>query len=157
MQVFVPFKEPLKTAQCLDNKRLNKQIIECNQLIKTIRGFSKAWMNHPVTRMYQHKDLFRYMNYYVCCLHNFKNGFMKDAKIYNDMAMNVLNEMKESGNEILTDEFCDQHKRRLYAKNPDHYKQFEPYGATTENWYFVDGQLLVYETDKSKKKTAKSK
>lgn len=62
----------------------------------------------------------------------------------------------ESANELrpsfLTDEFCDQHKRRLYAKDPDFYKQFESYGPTTENWYFVDGEIKKYETDKTKKK-----
>lgn len=25
---------------------------------------------------------------------------------------------------FLTEDFCNQHKRRLFAKNPEHYKQF---------------------------------
>lgn len=151
MQVFVPFKEPLKTAQCLDKKRLNKQIIECNQLIKAITGESKAWINHPVTKMYSHPELLKYMRYYVQCLKYYKDGQIEMADNYSRMAVGYLEQTREAKS-ILTDEFCDQHKRRLYAKDPDFYKQFESYGSTTENWYFVDGEIKKYETDKTKKK-----
>ena len=38
MQVFTPYKEPILCAQVLDKKRLNKQIIECQQIIRAIEG-----------------------------------------------------------------------------------------------------------------------
>ena len=53
MQVFIPNADPFWTADILDNRRRNKQIIECRQILKAIRGESKAWANHPVTRMYR--------------------------------------------------------------------------------------------------------
>lgn len=56
MQVFTPYKEPILCAQVLDKKMLNKQIIECQQIIRAIEG-NKAWHNHPVVRMYRpHKE-----------------------------------------------------------------------------------------------------
>lgn len=38
MQVFTPYPEPFKTADCLDSRRLNKQIIECRQILAAIKG-----------------------------------------------------------------------------------------------------------------------
>lgn len=40
MQVFTPYPEPFKTADCLDSRRLNKQIIECRQILAAIKGES---------------------------------------------------------------------------------------------------------------------
>lgn len=44
---------------------------------------------------------------------------------------------------FLTSDFCDQHKRRLFAKNPEHYKQFEEYGTSDENWYFDNDKNII--------------
>lgn len=38
MQVFVPYQEPFEVATFLDSRRLNKQIIECRQILAAIRG-----------------------------------------------------------------------------------------------------------------------
>lgn len=74
MQVFVPFKEPLKTAQCLDKKRLNKQIIECKQILAAINS-KKAWSNHPCTKMYkEHRE---WLNEYMLCLKYYR-AYKKD-------------------------------------------------------------------------------
>jgi hypothetical protein len=45
---------------------------------------------------------------------------------------------------FLTDDFCDQHKRRLFTKAPELYPQFEKYGKNYENWYFLDGNIVKY-------------
>ena len=52
MQIFLPYKNVFETAKCLDNRRLNKQITECNQILDAIDG-AKAWCNHPITKMYK--------------------------------------------------------------------------------------------------------
>ena len=46
MQIFI-IGSPFETAQALDKRRLNKQIIECRQIMKAINGESEAWANHP--------------------------------------------------------------------------------------------------------------
>lgn len=43
-----------------------------------------------------------------------------------------------------TDEYFNQMKRRLFTKNPKHYKQWADLGFSDENWYFVDGEWRKY-------------
>ena len=63
MQVFLPYNNILKIANCLDKKRLNKQIIECKQIIKAIKGETKTWANHPICKMY--KDDLDFLGMYL--------------------------------------------------------------------------------------------
>lgn len=42
MQVFI-IGSPLSTARALDKRRLNKQIIECEQILSALNG-AKAWL-----------------------------------------------------------------------------------------------------------------
>lgn len=135
MQVFVCYPEPIKVAQCLDSKRLNKQIIECRQILDAIDGKGKGWFNHPVTKMYRshRKWLYDYTN----CLECYRKGLTGLAEIWSFWADNIRPP-------FLTEDFCNQHKRRLYTKNPDHYKQFAEYGKSDENWYCIDGEIVKY-------------
>lgn len=135
MQVFVPFPSPIDVARCLDERRLRKQIIECNQILKAIRGESEAWKNHPVTRMYQ--PYLMWLHYYTLCLEDYlaEDYFLAEL----DSKYSI-----EYRPPFLTQDFCDQHKRRLYTKAPNLYPQFAPYGTSDENWYVVDGKLLKY-------------
>lgn len=43
-----------------------------------------------------------------------------------------------------TQEYFDQMKRRLYTKDPEHYKQWADLGTSEENHYFVDGEWRKY-------------
>lgn len=52
MQTFLPYADFRKSAACLDNKRLNKQIIECKQILMCLTGKSQAWKNHPAVLMW---------------------------------------------------------------------------------------------------------
>lgn len=47
MQVFVPHTNFKKIAKILDSRRLNKQIVECMQIIEIINGKESKWKNHP--------------------------------------------------------------------------------------------------------------
>ena len=130
MNVFVPYNEPIKVAQCLDTRRLNKQIIECEQILKAIRGASQAWKNHPATLMYsKHTD---YLKHYCETLRQFKNA--TNAEKENSLALKCIPP-------FLTNDFCDQHKRRLFTKDNAHYKQFNKLGESEQNWYIVDNEL----------------
>lgn len=144
MQVFVPYKEPFLTAACLDPKRLNKQILDFYQILDALDGFSDAWKNHPVVKMYKpHRT---WLIYYASCLALYRNSkktgedasrFLSQAKSYSFKA-NLIRPA------FLTDEFCGQHKRRLYTKNPSYYVNFSEFGKSDENWYAVDGQIVKY-------------
>lgn len=133
MQVFI-VGSPLETAQALDKCRLNKQIIECRQILDALNG-AKAWSNHPCVLQYRGYEM--WLGFYKYCLEYYANGLLRDAKIENDYA-------ESRKPPFHTEEYYDQMKRRLYTKDKEHYKQWADLGESQENWYFVDGKWSKY-------------
>ena len=84
MQTFLPSPSFRVSAQCLDNKRLGKQRVECKQLLLALgvrvgdhvpRG---GWRNHPATRMWRGHE-FWLLAYAICvCREWIRRGF-KDS------------------------------------------------------------------------------
>ena len=126
MNVFI-IGTPYETAQALDKKRLNKQIIECRQILKAIDGNTKSWAKHPCTLQYGHHRawLWRYLN----CLECFRNGAIRAAEGYSALADLCRPSFQ-------TPSFFDQMKRRLYTKDPVHYAQWTDLGTSDVNWYW---------------------
>jgi len=64
MQTFLPFPAKRNSLDALDSKRLNKQILECYQILNILTGTSKsnAWRNHPAVLMWEgaEAELYRY-------------------------------------------------------------------------------------------------
>ena len=135
MQVFVPYPSPIDVAKCLDKLRLRKQIIECRQIMAAIEGQTKAWVNHPVVKMYEKHWM--WLSCYTLCLQYYEIGDEDAAQHENVCAFPYRPS-------FLTKDFCDQHKRRLYTKAPELYPQFAEYGTSDENWYVIDGALVKY-------------
>jgi len=52
MQTFLPYPDFDKSAQCLDNRRLGKQRVECVQILNALNGAQSAWRHHPATKMW---------------------------------------------------------------------------------------------------------
>lgn len=148
MQVFLPFKSPLETAKCLDKRRLHKQIVECYQIMKAIKGESQAWKNHPICKMY--KDNLKFLEAYTKTLELYKelSNFLQ-TNIQSDL--NLQDRAERMNKEALsllpsfiTEEYCDIMKRRLYTKNNNYYSQFAELGECDYNLYFVDGEWWKY-------------
>jgi hypothetical protein len=55
MQTFLPYKDFDKSAKALDSKRLNKQILECYQILKVLSNPDPraGWRNHPAVKMWR--------------------------------------------------------------------------------------------------------
>lgn len=55
MQTFLPYKNFKKSAQALDSKRLNKQVLECYQILKVLSNKDPfaGWRNHPAVKMWR--------------------------------------------------------------------------------------------------------
>jgi hypothetical protein len=55
MQTFLPYKDFDQTASALDSKRLNKQILECYQILKVLTNPDPraGWRNHPAVKMWR--------------------------------------------------------------------------------------------------------
>jgi len=138
MQIFI-LGTPYYTASVLDRRRLNKQIVECNQIVKAIKGESTAWKNHPVVKMYSsHLD---YLKHYASCLSNYRDGNSETAKNESRKAELVRPSFVNS---TLTDNM----KRRLFTKDEWFYSQFSKYGKSDINLYFVDGTYVAYQNGK---------
>lgn len=145
MQVFTPYKSPLDCAKALyGDRRFQKQILEIDQIIRAIEG-AIPWSKHPCVLMY--KDHKEWLRLYQQCLIAYREYMKGNESAFRLCCFYDLEASKLTPNP-LTDEFCDQHKRRLYSKNPEHYPQFAKYGKSDVNFYYVDGELLKYKNGK---------
>lgn len=137
MQVFIT-ATPLETAQALDKLRLNKQIIECGQILDALNG-AKAWSNHPCVLQYKGHET--WLRRYKRVLEEVKSGCREGVKCkYHDFRA------RETTPPFHTQEYFDQMKRRLYTKNSEHYKQWAHLGRSDENWYWspTENKFIKY-------------
>lgn len=141
MQVFV-VGSPLETAMALDKARLRKQIIECHQILAAIHGEGKGWFHHPVVLMYSEPNSVRWLQMYADILEGYLVG-------YNGLEI-ADREAREITPAFHTPEFIKQMKRRLYTKNPEHYKQWAEFGESQDNYYWSPGKCawLMYRNGK---------
>ena len=142
MQVFVCDYKMSRSAQMLDNKRLNKQIVEAFQIVED----RLPNLNHPAYRFWRnHKDELRWYMFYLC--EEYTKRFGKVHKC-SSVALNpVINSFHFIPYiEVL----LLSHKVNLLRKNFDWYSQFftvehplddyplgsfwnKPYGTTSKS------------------------
>lgn len=134
MNVFI-IGTPLETAKKLDRRRLNKQIIECGQILKAIAGDTKAWANHPAVKMY--KDHQEWLKLYMHCLNAYRLNNINAAEHLSNYSDTIRPQFHAQ-------EYFDQMKRRLYTKDPVYYGEFANLGTSDVNWYCVDGKWRHY-------------
>lgn len=145
MNVFIPYENSSLTAHTLDNKRLNKQIIECYQMLSALRGESKAWLNHPATQMY--KGFEYWLEWYAEVL-----KFEQLKRKGNNTNVFSLVE-PERPYFIGWSDLHKAHQARLFQKSNVMYPHFEKNSNFTENnWYVVDGEVREYNDGKIKKR-----
>jgi hypothetical protein len=153
MQTFVPFDNFKDSAAVLDNKRLNKQLLEGRQIYKILASgqTSGAWVNHPAVKMWRGYDnaLFDYLR------------VIKDECLYRNIQTqknwNALTEMYEwnwnRGNSIVMPPWWgdskvhQSHRNNLYRKDPEHYREFlnDKFVACCEKCNYVwPTHLLMY-------------
>ena len=138
MQIFI-IGSVIDTVKILDSKRFNKQIIEVKQILSALRGETRAWRNHPCTLQYI--GLEKWLELYLRCFEEYKAGNFGIA-----LCSSILAE--EYTPKFHTPEYLDQMKRRLYTKNPGHYKGWEYLGTSDVNWYYVNESWLYYKNGK---------
>lgn len=128
MQTFLPYPNFEQCAKVLDNKRLNKQILEGTQILKLILGIdSNSWSNHPCTKMWSYFPGLLYS--YIKTMNNEYSLRNKEGKDHG--AFIKLNQIIEPlqiestlpwwlGN----NEFHKYHRRNLTRKDINYYLQF---------------------------------
>lgn len=133
MQVFI-VGSPLETAMALSKRYLNNQINEASIILAALNG-AKAWSNHPCVLQYRGHE--EWLDNYKKCLEGYAMGNIGRALVYSILADGIRPDWH-------TQEYYTQMKRRLYTKDPEHYKQWADLGKSDENWYFVDGVWRKY-------------
>jgi hypothetical protein len=122
MQTFLPYANFTKSAQCLDNKRLGKQRVECLQILNALTGKSKGWVNHPATKMWKGYELSLY-EYMVAVVIEWK------ARGYKDTCLDKAGDLKLYIAEFKNppwfgdEAFHASHRSNLLRKS-DHYNKF---------------------------------
>ena len=144
MQIFLPYINIIEVAKCLDNRRLHKQIVECYQIMKAIKGESEAWKNHPICKMYKNNL-------------KFLEAYTKTLELYKELSKNTTDSVLKNRMEVankeamslipsfITEEYLSTMKGRLYVKDSSHYAVFAPYEQFgDQNMYFVDDEWRIY-------------
>lgn len=130
MQVFI-IGTPFETAEALDIRRLNKQMIENQQIMDAILGNGKGWFNHPIVKSY--KKHFKWLHYYNLCFFWYGRGDKPMARKMSEQAMAFKPNFH-------TEEYFNQMKKRLYTKNPLYYIRWKDLGKSDCNWYWSDDE-----------------
>ena len=144
MQTFLPYGDYEASAQTLDNKRLNKQILEGYQILKVLSGASPsgAWRNHPAVLMWERSEnelhgYIQHMIYEADC-----RGIKTDKNAHNIRVLKRDHGHKW-GNEVPFWMESDitlrcittTHRVNLFKKDPLYYARFQvdlfsPYNVT---------------------------
>lgn len=121
----------------LDRRRLNKQIIECKQILDALNG-AKAWSNHPCVLQYRGYEDWLKLYKYILEAYRYPHA----SAVYYDLVADKCRPPFHN------QEYFDQMKRRLYTKDHVHYEQWAHLGTSEDNWYFVDGEWRIYRNGK---------
>ena len=141
MQVFV-VGSPLETAMALDKAKLRSQIRDAYVILAAIHGECEDWIHHPVVLMYSEPNSVRWLQMYADILEGYLDGYTGLER--------ADRRAKAITPKFHTQEFIEQMKRRLYTKNPEHYKQWAELGESDEDWYWSPTQKkwIVYREGK---------
>lgn len=133
MQTFLPYKSFVNSAKTLDNKRLNKQILEGYQILKVLHNPDPhaGWRNHPAVKMWRgySKSLWNY----IMCMVDEANvrGIKTDGNMRNLLELrDRVSHTWTSGDPAWMDDkkvmarVTTTHKANLYRKDPEYYFEF---------------------------------
>lgn len=130
MQTFVPFADFNESAAALDNKRLNKQLLEGRQIYNILskNQLKGAWVNHPAVKMWRNCDnaLFVYLEAIKdeCVSRNIQTeknwNFILDLHKWNYFRGTRFNLPVWWSDERVH----ISHRQNLYQKDPSWYGEF---------------------------------
>jgi len=133
MQTFLPYKDYERVAEVLDSKRLNKQILECYQVLNVLSNPSPTagWRNHPAVKMWRGHEFGLYNYVQVMIIEADQRGIKTDKN-----SENIYNLRHKYGslwgmgnpswmsNKKIMKRVTTTHKANLFKKEPESYPQF---------------------------------
>lgn len=138
MNVFIPYAVPVRVARVLDARRLNKQIIECDWLLNAKEG--DRVFKHPAVQMWQQDK--EWVDLYRAALLAYRDGDIRLSIELSNQAVRIQPDF------FWFNPLFQQHRSRLYTKDPEHYAIFESAGKSDINFYIhrVGDKLLLVRT-----------
>ena len=141
MQTFLPYQDYNQCAKILDNKRLNKQILESYQILNILSGRSSsgAWRNHPAVLMWKNaeKSLRIYVKYMIKEAR--LRGIRTDGNESNIEALEVVSGHLWGNNDPVwsiephINRVNITHRANLYRKDPTYYSIFYSDTKSSDN------------------------
>jgi len=158
MQTFLPYSDYNLCAEALDSKRLNKQILECYQILNVLSGQSPtgAWRNHPAVLMWSGAESHLY-NYTMAMVKEAdKRGIKTDKNLANLKALQA--KCKKSWGYNTPAWYKPDnlryvnitHRANLYRKDPIAYANFSGYTTSQYNQPCCDRCQYFWPTHKEK-------
>jgi hypothetical protein len=134
MQTFLPQSDYSVSATILDNKRLNKQILEGYQILNVLSGRSKTggWRNHPAVLMWKGYERGLW-NYIQAMIKEAKNRGIKTKNNESNLN-NLKDQCWEDWGNIVPSYFKDPnkmirivttHRANLFKKDSLYYAPFQ--------------------------------
>ena len=133
MQTFLPSRTFNTSAEMLDSKRLNKQILEGYQILNVLSNDDPhaGWRNHPAVKMWRGAEHFLYTYVLAMVAEADKRGIKTDKNMENLSRLRKAN-TKRWGTEIpawyqnseTMKLVTTTHRANLYMKDPEYYERF---------------------------------
>jgi hypothetical protein len=134
MQTFLPSRTFNISAEMLDNRRLNKQILEGYQILNVLSNDDPhaGWRNHPAVKMWRGSEHFLYSYVLAMVAEADKRGIKTDKNLEN--LTNLRNRMKNLWGTNSPDWYHDEtvmrkitttHRANLFVKDSDFYQAFK--------------------------------
>ena len=124
MQTFLPYSDFKQTAQCLDYRRLGKQRVEAKQILMALLNLtnSKAWRNHPATKMWRGHEgaLAKYA--YTICDEWIQRGYKDSLKDFFHQYMSTLDTTNPDW--LGDEELHSSHRSNLLRKDSNYYSKY---------------------------------
>lgn len=130
MQTFLPYPEFRATMECLDFRRLGKQRVEALQILRTLRGESVGWVNHPVMTMWRGYEPALSFYLKTAILEWLRRGYR------NTLEIPTIKRTPRMPPWMGNEQFHASHRSNLLRKAPEWYRQF--------NWSESDGLEYVW-------------
>lgn len=129
MQTFLPYNDAIKSAKCLDYKRLGKQRVEAFQIINVLEGNGKrnkngnvAWEHHPAVLMWKGYELALKIYCNIMINEWISRGYNNTMKLYSlsNKEISLLKSPFWFGNE----RFHASHRSNLLRKDYNFYSKY---------------------------------
>ena len=133
MQTFLPYKDFDRVANVLDSKRLNKQILECYQILKVLSNDDPkaGWRNHPAVKMWRGHEIGLF-DYTRAMVREAKRRGIKTDRNEENLTVLRVEKISRWGDGLpewfsskpIMKRVTTTHKANLYLKDPIAYFDF---------------------------------